>query len=93
MTKAGTIRSKNAVIKAEAYFEQLHLPVFSCDSGLYIEGLDDARQPGVHVRTIGGKRLTDDEMIAYYAAIAEEMGGTCRAVYHNAICLQYDTNA
>jgi len=88
--ESGNDPLQNAVIKAEAYFEQLHLSVFSCDSGLYIEGLDDARQPGVHVRTIGGKRLTDDEMVAYYTAIAEEMGGSCRAAYHNAICLKYD---
>lgn len=88
--ESGNDPLENAAIKADAYFELLREPVFSCDSGLYIEGLDDARQPGVHVRTIGGKRLTDDEMIAYYAAIATEFGGACRAAYRNAICLRYD---
>lgn len=27
---------ENARKKAEAYFEALHMPVFSCDSGLYL---------------------------------------------------------
>ena len=88
--ESGNDPLENATIKAEAYFAILHEPVFSCDSGLYIEELDDARQPGVHVRTVNGETLTDDEMIAYYGAIAKEFGGACHAVYRNAICLKVD---
>jgi 8-oxo-dGTP diphosphatase len=61
--------------------------VFSCDSGLYIEGLEDARQPGIHVRNVNGKRLSDPEMVDYYSGIAKSLGGTCIARYKNAICL------
>lgn len=80
---------QNAVLKAAAYHRALKRPVFSCDSGLFIEELPRDRQPGVHVRNIGGKRLTDEEMIAHYAGIARECGGSCHAVYRNAICLVY----
>jgi 8-oxo-dGTP diphosphatase len=76
----------NARIKAQAYFDVLKIPLFSCDSGLYIEGLDDARQPGINVR---GKNddMTDDDLVAYYSALANEMGGKMIARYVNAICL------
>jgi len=78
---------ENARIKALAYHKALNIPVFSCDSGLYIEGLEDARQPGVHVRRINGRRLNDDEMIAHYSALAKEFGGGVAARYINSICL------
>lgn len=81
---------QNAVIKATAYYKALKRPVFSCDSGLFIRELPQEQQPGVHVRNIGGKRLSDEEMIAHYAAIARQCGGKCHAVYRNAICLVYD---
>jgi len=34
---------ENARIKAMAYYDALKMPLFSADSGLYIDGLDDAR--------------------------------------------------
>ena len=46
---------ENAEIKAKAYYEALHMPVFSCDSGLYFDELSDEEQPGIHVRRVGGK--------------------------------------
>jgi 8-oxo-dGTP diphosphatase len=85
--ESGDTPLENARIKALAYYEALKRPVFACDSGLYIEGLRDCEQPGVHVRMVGGKRLTDDEMVAYYAAIARRLGGKAVARYKNAICL------
>lgn len=78
---------ENAIIKAEAYYEIIKLPVFSCDSGLWIEGLEEYRQPGSHVRRVNGKVLTDDEMIEYYSCIAREFNGKVKAKYKNAICL------
>jgi len=85
--ESGTTPLENARIKAIAYYEALKIPVFSCDSGLYIDGLEDARQPGVHVRRINGRRLNDSEMIAYYSALAREFGGSLTARYQNSICL------
>lgn len=33
---------ENAKQKALAYYEAFHIPVFSCDSGLYIDGILDS---------------------------------------------------
>lgn len=78
---------ENARIKAVAYYSILKEPVFSCDSGLYIDGLNEERQPGVYARRVNGKTLSDDEMIEYYGGIAKEFGGQVKAQYRNAICL------
>lgn len=80
---------ENAGKKALGYYEAFHMPVFSCDSGLYIDGLPEELQPGVHVRTVGGKYLSDEEMIAYYGGLAEKYGNLT-ARYRNAICLVLD---
>lgn len=85
----GSTSLENARQKALAYFEAYRVPVFSCDSGLYFEGVPEEIQPGIHVRTVGGKYLTDDEMRAYYAGLAEKYGDL-KARYRNAICLVLD---
>ena len=84
--ESGNSPIENARIKAQAYFDALKIPLFSCDSGLYIDGLDNARQPGTNVRG-QGDYMTDDDAIAYYSALAAEMGGKMVARYVNAICL------
>ena len=80
---------ENARKKAQAYYEAFHMPVFSCDSGLYFEGVPENIQPGVHVRTVDGKYLTDEEMLEYYSSLAKKYGNL-KARYHNAICLVLD---
>lgn len=85
----GTTPLENAEKKAKGYFEAFGMPVFSCDSGLYIDSLPDELQPGVHVRTVNGKYLSDEEMLAYYAGLAEKYGNLT-ARYRNAICLILD---
>lgn len=76
---------ENAEIKARAYYEAFHMPVFSCDSGLYFDELKEEEQPGIYVRRVGNRELTDDEMIKYYASIAEKHGGKITGRYRNAI--------
>lgn len=80
---------ENAKIKALAYYRELNMPVFSCDSGLYIDELDDVRQPGLNVRG-ADDNMNDDEVIAYYSSLAAEFGGRMTAKYQNAICLVLD---
>lgn len=75
----------NARIKATAYYEAFHMPVFSCDSGLYFDEVSEEEQPGIHVRRVKGKELNDDEMIAYYGTLARKYGGTITGRYKNAI--------
>ncbi|RLL92290.1 hypothetical protein BG32_12255 [Mesotoga sp. HF07.pep.5.2.highcov] len=75
----------NARAKAETYYRFFASPVFACDSGLYIEGLDSGLQPGAKVRRKGSKVLNDDEMIDYYKKLLEGLGGQAVAHYGNAI--------
>lgn len=81
---------ENAEKKARAYFKAFGIPVFSCDSGLYIDGIPDDEQPGVHVRTVNGKYLSDTEMIEHYSSLARKYGDLT-ARYKNAICLITDS--
>lgn len=76
---------ENAEIKARAYFDAFHMPVFSCDSGLYFDELTEEEQPGIHVRRVNGKELTDEKMTEYYASLAEKYGGRITGRYRNAI--------
>ncbi|MCI8528461.1 MAG: hypothetical protein HFH82_04785 [Lachnospiraceae bacterium] len=87
--ETGSSPLENARQKAFAYFDFYGIPVFSCDSGLYFEGVPEEIQPGVHVRTINGKYLTDDEMVDYYTGLARKYGDL-KARYRNAICLVID---
>jgi 8-oxo-dGTP diphosphatase len=88
--ESGSTPLENAKIKALAYFRELRKPVFSCDSGLYIDGLDQSRQPGAHVRNVGGRDLDDSETTVYFASLAAEFGGRITAWYQHAICLALD---
>lgn len=85
----GATPLENARIKAKAYYDAFHIPVFSCDSGLYFDNVPKEVQPGVHVRTVNGRYLSDDEMLAHYAGLAEKYGDLT-ARYRNAICLVLD---
>lgn len=85
----GNTPLENARQKAKAYYKAFHIPVFSCDSGLYFENVPNEIQPGVHVRTVNGKYLTDDEMRLYYSGLAQKYGDII-AYYKNAICFVLD---
>lgn len=82
--ETGNRPGENARRKAE-YYGRYADYVICNDSGLYLTGLpmEDARQPGLHIRTPGGvaHRLDDEEMIAYYAGLAHSLGGRVRACY------------
>lgn len=89
--ETGNSPLENAIQKAKAYFEILKVPLFSCDSGLYFDNVPDEIQPGVNVRRVDGKRLSDAQMQAYYMGLAKEYGDLT-ARYKNAICLVLDEN-
>ena len=80
---------ENARQTALAYFEAFHMPVFSCDSGLYFDDVPEEIQPGVHVRTVNGVTLSDEQMIDYYSGLAKKYG-KLTARYKNAICFVKD---
>lgn len=85
----GNTPLENARLKAMAYYEVFQIPVFSCDSGLYFDNVPDEVQPGVHVRNVNGKCLSDDEMIDYYSGLVKAYGNLV-ARYRNAICFVMD---
>lgn len=85
----GATPLENAKKKALGYYRAFHIPVFSCDSGLYFENVPQELQPGVYVRRVNGVCLSDEEMIRYYSGLAEQFGDL-RAQYKNAICLVLD---
>lgn len=80
---------ENALLKARAYSKIYNYPVLAMDDSLYIENIPDDKQPGLFVRRVNGKRLTDEEMIEYYSNLAHEYGQdgklTCRWVYGMAL--------
>lgn len=82
----GSTPLENARLKALAYYKAFQMPVFSCDSGLYFDNVPDEIQPGIHVRNVNGKYLSDEEMIEYYTGLARQYGNLA-ARYRNAICL------
>lgn len=96
--ESGNDPLENARIKALAYYNAIReqsekdYPVFSCDSGLYVENIPGELQPGVHVRRVNGKNLTDEAMIEYYTGLAKSLGGQAYARYKNAICFIVSEN-
>jgi len=85
----GSSPLENACIKARAYYEFYGIPVFSCDSGLYFDGVPECEQPGIHVRNVKGRHLSDEEMIAHYSSLARRYNNPVGR-YLNAICLVLD---
>lgn len=89
--EVGNTPLENARQKAMAYYKAFQMPVFSCDSGLYIDNVPEEIQPGVHVRRVKGVSLSDEEMQQYYAGLATQYGDLT-ARYKNAICFVLDEN-
>lgn len=90
--ECGKTPLENAEIKAKAYYEAFKMPVFSCDSGLYFDELKEEEQPGIYVRRVHGKALSDDAMIEYYSSLAKRYGGKITGQYRNAIYFVLDEN-
>ena len=86
--ETGCSPEENARIKARFYGRYCDR-VIGNDSGLYFLNLPegDPRQPGLHVRSPQGARLNDDEMIAYYSALAASLGGRLQAYYRDAVAV------
>lgn len=87
--EAGHTPVENAVIKAKFYGRFCDVVICN-DSGLYFDGLslEDERQPGLNIRTPnGGKRLNDEEMIAYYSELVHSLGGKVLAYYMDGIAV------
>ncbi len=64
--------------------------VITTDSGMRWDELpaDDSRQPGLHLRTPYGIRLSDEEMLAYYSGLIRGIGGKVTAYYLDAFAMK-----
>lgn len=78
---------ENAKKKAMAYYRATGLPSLGLDSGLYLEGIPDALQPGTHVRRTENGSMTDEAFILHYSALARKHGGKMKARFLNGICV------
>lgn len=70
----GTTAIENALLKAHAYAGATNLPTMAMDDTLYLENVPADKQPGMYVRRVNGRRLTDEEMIEHYTNLVREYG-------------------
>lgn len=85
----GKTAIENALIKARAYYNETHMSVMGMDDNLYLEGVSEDKQPGLFVRRVDGKTLTDEEMIKHYTNLVKQYGVNgklnCKWVYGLAV--------
>lgn len=89
----GNTAIENALIKARAYYEATGITTFAMDDTLYLENVPLEKQPGLFVRRINGRSLTDKEMLDYYISLVQEYGINgklnCKWVYGIAVIDEY----
>lgn len=83
----GKTAVENAIKKARGYYEETKIPTIAGDSGLFIDGIPNDKQPGLFVRRVNGKVLSDDEMIEYYTKLIESIGGKSLGYYVTGLAL------
>lgn len=83
----GRTATENAIKKATAYYEKTKIPTIAGDSGLYIENIPQEKQPGLFVRRVNGKNLTDAEMIDYYTNLIGTVGEKTIGYYITGLAL------
>ena len=54
IVESGNTPLGNAEIKARAYYEAFRMPVFSCDSGLYFDELNEEEQLAAQMMSASG---------------------------------------
>lgn len=87
VTEDGKTAVENAIKKARAYYKETKIPTIAADSALFIDGLPDDSQPGLFVRRVNGRNLTDDEMIEHYTNLITSIGGTSTGYYVTGLAL------
>lgn len=84
---------ENAIIKAQACYKKIKMPVIGMDDSLYMENVPEDKQPGLYVRRVNGRNLTDDEMLDHYINLVNEYGINgridCKWIYGLAVINEY----
>ena len=70
----GSTAIENALLKARACYKKTKKPCMGMDDTLYMEGVPEDMQPGLFVRRVNGKNLTDEEMIEHYTNLVKKYG-------------------
>ncbi len=85
----GTTAQENVRKKSQGYAQAAGQAVLSIDNALYLDGLPDDEQPGIHTRRIPGKagRATDQELLAYFSRRVEHLGGEIGGRWEFAVCI------
>ena len=85
----GRTAAENARIKAVVYARYLNKTVLSVDNALYLDGLAEEEQPGIHTRRIPGwdTRPDDESMLAHYRQVILNLGGKTGGRWEYAVCL------
>ena len=85
----GNTAIENALIKARECYKKTKKPSMGMDDTLYMEGVPEDRQPGLFVRRVNGKSLTDEEALEYYTNLVKEYGKdgriNCKWIYGLAV--------
>ena len=78
-----------SLLKAAADRNLESRPVFAMDEGLYLDGVPEELQPGLHVRRLNGHRLNDEEMIDHYLSLVHQYGeaGQLTGYFLKGICV------
>ncbi|MEK7065020.1 MAG: non-canonical purine NTP pyrophosphatase [Patescibacteria group bacterium] len=87
----GETAQENARKKALVYCKAIGQVVLSMDNALYIDGLNEEEQPGIHTGRIPGfvERPDDEQLIKYYSALFEKHGGELSGHWEFALCLAW----
>ncbi len=83
----GKTAKENAIKKAQAYYDKAKIPTIAGDSSLFIDGIPDKKQPGLFVRRVNGKVLTDEEMLEHYTKLIKSIGGKSTGYYITGLAL------
>ena len=85
----GSTAIENALIKVRECYKKTNMPSMGMDDTLYMENVPEDKQPGLFVRRVNGKTLTDEEMIEYYTNLVKEYGKegriNCKWIYGLAV--------
>ena len=85
----GSTAIENALIKARECYKKTKKPSMGMDDTLYMEGVPEDRQPGLFVRRVNGKSLTDEEALDYYTNLVKKYGVdgkiNCKWIYGLAV--------
>ncbi len=80
---------ENALIKAREAYKKTNMAVIGMDDSLYLENVPDNIQPGLFVRRVNNKTLTDEEMLEHYTNIVKKYGNNgriyCKWIYGLAV--------